>query len=90
MKRPKLLISTERNYFINWTKTGNDVVFHDSFDGDIRALMNDLHQIDGFRGFEILPEFSMLVHVKRRKSGFRQIRSIPILHALLLFVLAFC
>uniref|UniRef100_A0A8R1XZS6 F-box domain-containing protein n=1 Tax=Onchocerca volvulus TaxID=6282 RepID=A0A8R1XZS6_ONCVO len=53
LKRPKLLISTKWNYFINWTKTENGCIFHDTFDGDIRAVENDLRQIDGFRDFTI-------------------------------------
>ncbi|EJW79764.1 hypothetical protein WUBG_09327 [Wuchereria bancrofti] len=53
LKRPKLLISTKQNYFINWTETENGCVFHDSFDGDIRAIENDLRQIDGLRDFVI-------------------------------------
>ncbi|KAK6106924.1 F-box-like family protein [Brugia pahangi] len=53
LKRPKLLISTKRNHFINWTETENGCVFHDSFDGDIRAIENDLRQIDGLRDFTI-------------------------------------
>ncbi|KAL3985161.1 F-box-like family protein [Acanthocheilonema viteae] len=59
LRRRKLLISTELNYFINWTETENGFIFHDTFNGDIRAVMNDLHQIDGFRGFEMRPAFSM-------------------------------
>ncbi|KAL3985226.1 F-box-like family protein [Acanthocheilonema viteae] len=59
LRRRKLLISTERNYFINWTETENGFIFHDTFNGDIRAVVNDLHQIDGFRGFEMCPLFSM-------------------------------
>ncbi|VDK86691.1 unnamed protein product [Litomosoides sigmodontis] len=74
LKRPKLLISTKRNYFINWTKTGSDVVFHDTFDGDVRALINDLCQIDGFRGGEINPEISMYdnfnLNTLQRSSSF--------------------
>ncbi|VDM91958.1 unnamed protein product, partial [Onchocerca ochengi] len=53
LERPKLLISTKWNYFINWTKTENGCIFHDTFDGDIRAVENDLLQIDGFRNFSI-------------------------------------
>ncbi|KAM3718161.1 F-box/LRR-repeat protein [Dirofilaria immitis] len=53
LKRPKLLVSTRWNHFINWTKTKNGCVFHDTFDGDIRAVENDLRQIDGFRDFTI-------------------------------------
>ncbi|KAL3985175.1 F-box-like family protein [Acanthocheilonema viteae] len=51
LRRRKLLISTKWNYFINWTETENGFIFHDTFNGDIRAVMNDLHQIHGFRGF---------------------------------------
>ncbi|MCP9262396.1 hypothetical protein DINM_005788 [Dirofilaria immitis] len=53
LKRPKLLISTKWNYFINWTETENGYVFHDTFDGDIRAIVNDLRQIEGLRDFTI-------------------------------------
>ncbi|VDO81103.1 unnamed protein product, partial [Onchocerca flexuosa] len=31
LKRPKLLISTKWNYFINWTKTEDGCIFHDTF-----------------------------------------------------------
>ncbi|EFO15381.2 hypothetical protein LOAG_13126 [Loa loa] len=55
LRRPKLLISTRVNHFINWTEIGNTCVFHDIFDGDIRAVENDLRQIDGLRDFEINP-----------------------------------
>ncbi|VIO97799.1 F-box domain containing protein [Brugia malayi] len=48
VKRPKLLISTKWNYLVNWTETDNGYIFHDTFDGDIRAIENDLRQIDGF------------------------------------------
>ncbi|VDM22062.1 unnamed protein product [Wuchereria bancrofti] len=54
LKRPKLLISTKQNYFINWTETENGCVFHDSFDGDIKAIENDLRQIDGLRDFFLI------------------------------------
>uniref|UniRef100_A0A1I7VRN7 F-box domain-containing protein n=1 Tax=Loa loa TaxID=7209 RepID=A0A1I7VRN7_LOALO len=53
LRRPKLLISTRVNHFINWTKIENSCIFHDTFDGDIRAIENDLRQIDGLRDFEI-------------------------------------
>ncbi|KAK6107428.1 F-box-like family protein [Brugia pahangi] len=59
LKRPKLLISTKQNYFINWTETEDGCVFHDSFDGDIRAIANDLRQIDGLRDFIINPGLSI-------------------------------
>uniref|UniRef100_A0A1I7VB17 F-box domain-containing protein n=1 Tax=Loa loa TaxID=7209 RepID=A0A1I7VB17_LOALO len=55
LRRPKLLISTRVNHFINWTEIENTCVFHDIFDGDIRAIENDLRQIDGLRDFEINP-----------------------------------
>ncbi|EJD74389.1 hypothetical protein, variant [Loa loa] len=48
LKRPKLLISTKWNHLINWTETENGQIFHDTFDGDLRAVENDLRQIDGF------------------------------------------
>uniref|UniRef100_A0A0R3RNV8 Site-specific DNA-methyltransferase (adenine-specific) n=1 Tax=Elaeophora elaphi TaxID=1147741 RepID=A0A0R3RNV8_9BILA len=48
MKRPKLLISTKINYLINWSKTEIGYIFHDTFDGDIRAVESDLRQVDGF------------------------------------------
>ncbi|OZC12603.1 F-box domain protein [Onchocerca flexuosa] len=48
LRRPKLLITTKLNHFINWTETENGCIFHDAFDGDISALINDLSQIDGF------------------------------------------
>uniref|UniRef100_A0A915PUN1 F-box domain-containing protein n=1 Tax=Setaria digitata TaxID=48799 RepID=A0A915PUN1_9BILA len=51
LKRSKLLISTRWNYFINWTETENGCVFHDTFDGDIKSLENDLRQIDGLHDF---------------------------------------
>lgn len=51
MKRPKLLISTRSNYFINWSKTENGYIFHDTFNGDIKAVENDLRQLDGFCDF---------------------------------------
>uniref|UniRef100_A0A8R1TMF5 F-box domain-containing protein n=1 Tax=Onchocerca volvulus TaxID=6282 RepID=A0A8R1TMF5_ONCVO len=53
LKRPKLLISNKPNYFINWTKTKNACIFHDTFDGDIEAVVNDLRQVDGLRDFSI-------------------------------------
>ncbi|EJD75458.1 hypothetical protein LOAG_17391 [Loa loa] len=56
LRRPKLLISTRMNHFINWTETENGCVFHDTFDGDIRAIENDLRQIDGLRDFVTKPE----------------------------------
>ncbi|VIO97563.1 F-box domain containing protein [Brugia malayi] len=59
LKRPKLLISTKWNYFINWTQTENGCIFHDSFNGDIRAVENDLRQIDGLRDFVINPRLSV-------------------------------
>ncbi|VDO51351.1 unnamed protein product [Brugia timori] len=74
LKRPKLLISTKWNYFINWTQTengcifhdsfngdirANGCIFHDSFNGDIRAVENDLRQIDGLRDFVINPRLSV-------------------------------
>lgn len=48
LKRPKLLITIKMDHFINWTETENGCVFHDRFNGDIDAIMNDLSQIDGF------------------------------------------
>ncbi|EFO25708.2 hypothetical protein LOAG_02777 [Loa loa] len=48
LKRPRLLITVKMNHFINWTETENGYVFHDTYDGDIDAIMNDLSQIDGF------------------------------------------
>uniref|UniRef100_A0A8R1TJ94 F-box domain-containing protein n=1 Tax=Onchocerca volvulus TaxID=6282 RepID=A0A8R1TJ94_ONCVO len=48
LRRPKLLITTKIDHFINWTETENGYIFHDTFDGDISALINDLSQIDGF------------------------------------------
>ncbi|VDM21130.1 unnamed protein product [Wuchereria bancrofti] len=48
LKRPKLMITTKMNHFINWTETENGCVFHDTYDGDINAVVNDLSQIDGF------------------------------------------
>ncbi|EFO14745.2 hypothetical protein LOAG_13771 [Loa loa] len=56
LRRPKLLISTRVNHFINWTETENGCVFHDTFYGDIRAVENDLRQIDGLRNFVTKPE----------------------------------
>ncbi|VDK87583.1 unnamed protein product [Litomosoides sigmodontis] len=53
LKRPKLLISTRENYFINWTKTEDGCIFHDTFNGDIRAVENDVRQLDGLRDFTI-------------------------------------
>ncbi|MCP9262476.1 hypothetical protein DINM_005857 [Dirofilaria immitis] len=53
LRRPKLLISYKRNYFINWTRIKNSCIFNDTFDGDIRAILNDLRQIDGLRDFAI-------------------------------------
>ncbi|KAL3985174.1 F-box-like family protein [Acanthocheilonema viteae] len=59
IKRPKLLISTSLNYFINWSETESGYIFHDTFNGDIRAVENDLRQINGFCDFTItsLPVF---------------------------------
>lgn len=49
LKRPKMLISTKQNHFINWTVTDSgDNIFHDTFDADINAVVNDLCEIDGF------------------------------------------
>ncbi|CAG9534194.1 unnamed protein product, partial [Cercopithifilaria johnstoni] len=58
LRRRKLLISTKQDYLINWTETENGFIFHDTFNGDIRAIMNDLYHIDGFRGCLIHPGFS--------------------------------
>ncbi|CAG9531165.1 unnamed protein product [Cercopithifilaria johnstoni] len=66
LRRRKLLISTKRNYLINWTETENGFVFHDTFNGDIRAVMNDLYQIDGFRGCVIYPGISIHEDAIRR------------------------
>uniref|UniRef100_A0A915Q2K8 F-box domain-containing protein n=1 Tax=Setaria digitata TaxID=48799 RepID=A0A915Q2K8_9BILA len=48
LRRPRLLITIKMNHFINWTETENGCVFHDTFNGDINELMNDLCQVDGF------------------------------------------
>ncbi|KAM3717757.1 F-box protein [Dirofilaria immitis] len=53
LRRPKLLISYKRNYFINWTRSKNSCIFHNTFDGDIGTIVNDLSQIDGLRDFTI-------------------------------------
>uniref|UniRef100_A0A915PIE4 FBD domain-containing protein n=1 Tax=Setaria digitata TaxID=48799 RepID=A0A915PIE4_9BILA len=53
LKRPKLLISTKSAYVINWTVNENGYVFHDTFEGDIKALENDLRQIEGLRDFKV-------------------------------------
>ncbi|MCP9257839.1 hypothetical protein DINM_001227 [Dirofilaria immitis] len=48
LRRPKLMITVKKDHFINWTETEDGYIFHDTFDGDINALINDLSQIDGF------------------------------------------
>uniref|UniRef100_A0A0R3S147 F-box domain-containing protein n=1 Tax=Elaeophora elaphi TaxID=1147741 RepID=A0A0R3S147_9BILA len=79
LRRPKMLISTKCKYFINWTETENGCVFHDTFDGDIRAVMNDLHQIDGCRGFVVHPELFMSLELSVRIDIYRKHAIIAIL-----------
>nr|CRZ22659.1 Bm215 [Brugia malayi] len=48
----------------SWTETEDGCIFHDSFDGDIRAIANDLRQIDGLRDFIINPGLSICDNIK--------------------------
>uniref|UniRef100_A0A915PT53 Uncharacterized protein n=1 Tax=Setaria digitata TaxID=48799 RepID=A0A915PT53_9BILA len=73
LKRPKLLISAECHHVINWTVTESGCVFHDSFNGDFKALENDLRKIDGLRDFRLtvsLPTWSCYCSSMVRSSSY--------------------
>uniref|UniRef100_A0A0M3IM94 F-box domain-containing protein n=1 Tax=Ascaris lumbricoides TaxID=6252 RepID=A0A0M3IM94_ASCLU len=47
-KRPKLVITNRRNYFINGVIQDGKAYINKEFLGDINAVLNDLSEIDGF------------------------------------------
>uniref|UniRef100_A0A0M3J0P4 F-box/LRR-repeat protein n=1 Tax=Anisakis simplex TaxID=6269 RepID=A0A0M3J0P4_ANISI len=48
MKRPNLMITTRRDYFINWDIRDGKPFLNDDFKGDMNHLLNDLNECDGF------------------------------------------
>uniref|UniRef100_A0A0M3IPI2 Doublecortin domain-containing protein n=1 Tax=Ascaris lumbricoides TaxID=6252 RepID=A0A0M3IPI2_ASCLU len=47
-KRPKLVITNRRNYFINGVIQDGKAYINKEFLGDINAVLNDFSEIDGF------------------------------------------